>query len=135
MPDLFPYLLFDGTCKEALHFYARLFQGRIEALSTVGESPMSSQFPARSAHRVIHGRVNIAGCTLMASDWMLAAPYPGIHGVRVMLTYPHAENAAQAFEALGAGGRVEMSLQQTPFARAYGTLTDRFGVPWQVMVE
>jgi PhnB protein len=135
MQQLFPYLLFDGTCKEALQFYERLFHGRIEVLSTVGESPMASQFPKRSAHRVIHGRLSIVGSTLMASDWMLAAPYPGIHGVRLMLTYPHAENATQAFEALAIGGRVEMPLQATPFARAYGTLTDRFGVPWQVMVE
>jgi PhnB protein len=135
MPQLFPYLLFDGTCGEALRFYERLFQGRIEALTTVGESPMASQFPSSSAHRVIHGRLIIDGCTLMASDWMASDPYPGIRGVRVMSTYPHAESAAQAFDALAKGGRVEMALQATPFARAYGTLTDRFGVPWQVMVE
>ena len=135
MQRLFTYLLFDGDCKEALQFYARLFHGRIEVLSTVGDSPMASQFPKRSAHRVIHGRVNIADSTLMASDWMAPGPYPGIRGARVMLTYPHAENANQAFEALAIGGRVEMPLQETPFAKAYGTLTDRFGVPWQVMVE
>jgi PhnB protein len=135
MQRLFTYLLFDGDCQEALKFYERLFHGRIEVLSTVGESPMASQFPKGSAQRVIHGRINIAGSTLMASDWMAQMPYPGIHGMRVMLTYPHAENATQAFEALANGGRVEMPLQATPFAKAYGTLTDRFGVPWQVMVE
>lgn len=135
MPQLFPYLLFDGSCREALQFYARLFQGRIDVLLTVGESPMASQFPARSAKRVIHGRVSLAGSTLMAADWMAAAAYPGIRGVRVMLAYPHAESAAQAFEALASGGRVEMALKATPFAKVYGTLTDRFGVPWQVMVE
>src|SRR4029077_9775724 len=116
-------------------FYARLFQGRIEVLSRVGESPMAAEFPKRSAPRGVHGRLSIAGCTLMASDWMAAAAYPGIRGVRVMLAYPHAENATHAFEALGIGGRVEMPLQATPFARAFGILTDRFGVPWQVMVE
>lgn len=135
MRQLFTYLLFDGNCREALESYERLFHGRIEVISTVGESPMAGQFPKRSAHRVIHGRLNIGGSTLMASDWMAAAPYPGVHGVRVMLTCPHAENATQAFEALSIGGRVEMPLQGTPFAKTYGTLTDRFGMPWQVMVE
>jgi hypothetical protein len=43
VPLFFPYLPFDGTCREALRFYERLFQGRIEVLTTVGESPMASQ--------------------------------------------------------------------------------------------
>ena len=135
MQRLFAYLLFDGNCQEALQFYERLFHGRIEVLSTVGESPMAGQFPESSAKRVIHGRINIAGSTLMASDWMAEGRYPGINGARVMLTYPHLENAAQAFAALANGGHIEMPLQATPFAKAYGTLTDRFGVPWQVVVE
>ncbi|HEV2700452.1 MAG TPA: VOC family protein [Steroidobacteraceae bacterium] len=135
MVQLFPYLLFDGACGEALRFYERLFQGRIEVLSIVGESPMAGQFPASSAHRVIHGRLKIGQSTLMASDWMASDPYPGVRGVRLMLTYANAETVTQAFDALAKGGRVEMALHATPFARAYGTLTDRFGVPWQLMVE
>jgi len=135
MPHLFTYLLFDGTCAEAMRCYERIFRGRIEVLTLVGESPMASQFPASSAHRVIHARMTLNGNTLMASDWMAAEPYPGIRGVRLMLTYPDTQTGTQTFDALAAAGKVEMPLTATPFARAYGTLTDRFGVPWQVMVE
>jgi len=135
MPNLFAYLLFDGTCAEAMRCYERIFRGRIDVLTTVGESPMASQFPVGSAHRVIHARMTLNGNTLMASDWMAADPYPGIRGVRLMLTYPDTQAASQAFDALAAEGKVEMPLKAMPFARAYGTLTDRFGVPWQVMVE
>lgn len=135
MPQLLPYLLFDGSCAEALRFYERVLQGRIETLSTVGESPMAAQFPASSAQRVIHARLDIAGCVLMASDWLAAAPYPGIRGAFMMLRYPYPRAAALAFQALAEGGQVQELLHATPFARTYGTLTDRFGVPWQVMVE
>lgn len=135
MPQFLPYLLFDGTCAEALRSYEQIFQGRITRLSTVGQSPMASQFPASRAQRIIHGRLNIGACTLMASDWMAADPYPGIRGVFIMLMYPDPESAAHVFEALAVGGHVQSPLQATPFARAYGMLADRFGVPWQVMVE
>ena len=135
MTQAFIYLLFDGTCSDALHFYERVLQGRITSLTTVGDSPMARQFPASSAGRVIHGRVSFDGNTLMASDWMAPQPYPGIRGMRVMLAFADTQAAARTFEALAEGGTVEMPFGATPFARAYGTLTDRFGVPWQVMVD
>lgn len=135
MQHVFIYLLFDGTCAAAMQFYERVFGGHIEVLTTVGESPMASQFPASSAHRVIHARVKFDGNTIMASDWMAPESYPGMQGMRVMLTLGDTEQAVTVFTALSERGRVESPLQKTPFARSYGTLTDRFGVPWQVMVE
>jgi PhnB protein len=134
MPHVFIYLLFDGTCADAMHSYERIFGGHIEVLTTVGESPMAGRFPASSAHRVIHARLRFGENTLMASDWMATQPYPGIHGMRVMLTIGDVESAATIFAALSEQGKVEEPLQKTAFARSYGTLIDRFGVPWQVMV-
>jgi PhnB protein len=135
MHHVFIYLLFNDACADAMHFYEQVFGGHIETLSTVGESPMAGQFPASAAHRVIHARMTFDGNTIMASDWMASHPYPGIHGMRVMLAYGDPEAAAKVFAALSVEGEVESPLQKTPFARAYGTLRDRFGVPWQVMVE
>lgn len=88
MGKLFPYLLFDGNSREALRFYERALHGKIEALVTVAETPMASQFRAHARNRVIHGRLALGAHTLMASDWMAADPHPGIRGMRVMLTHP-----------------------------------------------
>jgi PhnB protein len=135
MTHVFIYLLFNGTCADAMRFYERTLHGHVEVLQTVGESPMASQFPATSARRVIHARVTFSGNTIMASDWMAPEPYPGIRGMRVMLTVPDPETASRTFAALAEGGKIETPLGATPFARAYGTLTDRYGVPWQVMAQ
>jgi len=135
MTQAFIYLLFDGTCADAMRFYEGVFRGHVEVLQTVGESPMASQFPASNAHRVIHARVSFAGNTIMASDWMAPEPYPGIRGLRVMIVAPGVEIASRTFAALGEGGKIETPLAPTPFAQAYGTLTDRYGVPWQVMAQ
>ena len=135
MQHVYIYLLFNGTCADAMHFYERVLGGHIEGLTTVGESPMAAQFPASSAQRVIHARLRFGENTIMASDWMAPQPYPGIHGMFVMLTLRDVEQAATIFAALSEQGRVEQPLQKTAFARSYGTLVDRFGVPWQLMVE
>jgi PhnB protein len=52
-----------------------------------------------------------------------------------MLTLDDVDRAASLFAALAEHGTVEEPLRKTPFARSYGTLVDRFGVPWQVMVQ
>ena len=134
MHQVFIYLLFNGAGAEAMRFYERLFGGQLQ-ITTAGESPMAAQLPANRAHLVIHARLKFDGNTLMASDWMAPQPYPGIHGMRLMLSLADVERATQVFAALAEQGTVEEPLRKTPFARAYGTLTDRFGVPWQVMVE
>jgi PhnB protein len=45
------------------------------------------------------------------------------------------EEAERVFQALAADGKVSMPLQQTFWARRFGMLTDRFGVPWMVNCE
>jgi len=128
------YLLFDGTCAEALARYAEIFATEAE-MTRVAESPMAGQFPAESGYRIIHGRLAFDGNTLMASDWMASLPYPGIHGFFLMLTCADTVEAARVFAALAEGGRIQAPLAKMPFATAYGTLTDRFGVAWQVKVD
>ena len=135
MAHLLAYMLFDGDCASAMNFYQEVFAGRIETLTTVGESPMASQFPPASAHRVIHASLSFDGNTLMASDWMAPEPYPGIKGTRFTLTCRSVEEAARLFSELSEAGRIQMPLQKTSWANAFGMLADRYGVPWQVMAQ
>jgi PhnB protein len=134
MPDLNTYILFNGNCAAAMRFYERVFGGHIEELTTVGETPMARQFPPASANRVINARLRFDANTLMGSDWMLPAPHPGISGMRLMLTYGNEEEAGRIFAELAQAGRTDMPLQKTAWARAFGQVDDRFGVPWQIMV-
>lgn len=46
------YLLFDGTCKQALQFYHEIFGGEIK-MQSAGESPMATQFPEEMHQRII----------------------------------------------------------------------------------
>ncbi len=135
MADLLAYMLFDGECASAMNFYQKIFAGRTETLTTVGESPMASQFPHSSAHRVIHANLSFDGNTLMASDWMAPEPYPGIKGTRFMLACQSVEEASRLFTGLSEAGQVEMPIQKTSWAKAFGMLVDRYRVPWQVMAQ
>jgi PhnB protein len=45
MADFSPYLLFDGTCAEAMTFYQQCVGGDL-VIVRVGDSPMKKQYPA-----------------------------------------------------------------------------------------
>lgn len=135
MTRLLAYMLFDGQCAAAIRFYRDVFAGEIENMTTVGESPMASQFPPSSAHRVINASLRFDGNTLMASDWMAPAPYPGIKGTRFTLACQNVREATMLFEALSEAGEIEMPLQKTSWADAFGMLVDRYGAPWQIMAQ
>jgi PhnB protein len=43
--NLNPYLVFDGTCREAFEFYARVLGGKIMAMMTHGDMPSDQPSP------------------------------------------------------------------------------------------
>jgi PhnB protein len=45
---------------------------------------------------------------------------------------PWTPSRERVFEALADGGRVQMPIQPTFWARAFGMVTDRYGTPWLV---
>jgi PhnB protein len=132
MPQLDAYLTFDGNCADAMRFYERTLGGKLEMLMTHAESPMAAQTPRGSADRIMHARLVIDGRILMASDSMVGHPYEGMKGFSLSLVYPTVTDAQRAFDALAEGGRVNMPLQKTFWAEAFGMLVDRFGTPWMV---
>lgn len=53
---------------------------------------------------------------------------------RLNLQLPDEAAARKAFDALAAGGKVEMPMTPTFWSPCYGMLTDKFGLGWMVMV-
>ncbi len=131
MTQLDAYLIFDGTCADAMRFYERTLEGKLSLL-THAESPLAAQTPPGSADRIMHARLDLGGRLLMASDSMVGQPYEGLKGFSLSLIYPAAADARRVFDALADGGRVTMPMQKTFWAEAFGMLVDRFGTPWMV---
>jgi len=135
MAHLDAYLFFDGTCAEAMRFYERVFDGRLELLQTYAESPAASDVAPDRAQRIMHARLVIDGRALLASDAISEDPFEGIRGFSLSMNYDSVEEAQRVFAELGDGGTVQMPLQPTFWAQAFGMLVDRFGTPWMVNVN
>lgn len=132
MPKLNAYLSFDGNCAEAMRFYARLLDAKLEALITYDQA--GSQMPCPPGHgdKIMHACLVHPQFELMAGDMPPGMKYAGVKGVMMTLTYPTAAEGRRVFEALADGGTVTMPLGETFWADVFGMVTDRFGVPWGV---
>lgn len=127
-----PYLNFDGTCAEAMRFYQKALGGKLEVMPFAG-TPMEKDIPSQYRERVMHACLTIAdGQSLMASDAGPWAPYEAPKGMQVTLNYDTAAEGRKAFDAMSQGGQVQMPLDKTFWAEAFGMFTDRFGIQWMV---
>jgi PhnB protein len=136
MPHPIAYLAFDGTCAEAMRFYEKALDGKLEMMMSGADSPMAEQIPKDVAHRIIHARLALKdGGYLYAGDTPVQMPYQGIHGVSIALNYDTTGEAQKVFERLSVGGKVTMPIAPTFWAKSFGMLTDKFGTPWIVNGE
>jgi len=128
------YLNFNGQCEEAFRFYERLLGGKIEMMMSFGDSPMADQVPAEWRKKVMHARLVVGGNTIMGSD---APPdrFQKPQGFSVSLSVEKPAEAERMFAALAEKGNVQMPIQETFWALRFGSVTDRFGIPWMVNCE
>jgi len=136
MPHAIAYLGFNGNCAEAMRFYERALDGKLEIMMSGADSPMAAQIPKEAAHRIMHARLALkGGGYLYAGDTPQNMPYEGIKGVSLTLNYDTVAEAQKVFNALADGGKVTMPMQPAFWAKSWGMLVDRFGTPWIVNGE
>jgi PhnB protein len=81
----------------------------------------------------MHASLRIGDTTVMASDGNCEGR-PNFQGISLSLTASDEAEAERLFNALANGGNVQVPLAKTFFSPRFGMVTDRFGVPWMVVV-
>jgi PhnB protein len=132
--EINPYLSFPGTCREAFETYAQVLGGTLEALHTHGETPMADQMPDGWRDKVMHAQLRVGDRVLMGAD-MPPDWFKQPQGFSVSLNLGDVEAAKRIFARLAEGGTVGMEFQETFWAKGFGMLTDRFGIPWMLNIQ
>ena len=131
-----PYLNFAGKTAEAFTFYKSVFGGDFAGpmlrFRDFGENVMG--VPEGDMDLVAHVALPINGeQILMGSDTPSNQPAPVVgSNFYIMLDAESAEETERVFNALAAGGTIEMPLGKTEWAEKYGMCRDKFGVPWML---
>ena len=118
-----PYIRFNGSCREAVEFYAKAFGAEQPKVLTFGESGENPAWPMPEEAK-----------KLMFSDTFPGMPYEQGNHITIALMPEDEETARKIFGHLKEGGKVEMELSETAWSSCYGMVTDRYGIGWQMNV-
>jgi PhnB protein len=131
-----PYLHFDGRCEEAVEFYRGALGAEIVILMRFKDSPEPPQPGCAPVdpNKVMHAEIRIGETVVLLSDGRCAGK-TAFQGVSLCLIVAGEADAERAFNALAAGGEIQMPLTKTFFSPRFGIVADRFGVSWMVYVK
>jgi PhnB protein len=127
----------DGNAKEAIQFYETALDAKVLFSQTFGEMPENPDFPTptEAKDRIGHAMLQVGESNLMFSDTIPGQPLQKGDNVTICITTKDAEKSKQFYEALSQGGQVKMPFQETFFSPAFGEVTDKFGITFQIFTE
>ena len=128
-----PYLSFEGRCEEALDFYKKALGAKVEMMMRFKDAPDPSMISPGSEDKIMHCAFHVGDAVLMASDGRCAGT-TNFHGITLSLQPTTVAEADKMFAALAEGGQIQMPQSETFFSPRFGMVTDKFGVPWMVVV-
>ena len=130
MTPIIPYLIFPGTCREAMTFYQQCLGGDL-SMAAFADMPGADQLPEAVRGGIAHASLVNGARTLMAYDDPHGSIVSGT-AVSLSLACASVVEAERLFAALGQGGTVLMPLADQPWGAKFGMLTDRYGIQWMV---
>ena len=119
------YIMFPGTCREAMSFYADCLNGNVTLLQTYAESPVPNTDD--TADRIFNAKLEGAGILLMASDDLPSHPVTRGTNFSLFLNFDNQETQRSIFDKLSEGGSISF-----PLENGFGMFTDRFGIQWML---
>ncbi|MCL2368908.1 MAG: VOC family protein [Oscillospiraceae bacterium] len=128
------FINFDGDCRQALEFYAKVFKAEIANLMLYSDAPPTEGYevPEADKNRVMYAGLPIGGMVVMFSD----APADGefVRGNNICPTIGLDDKAelTRIYNELREGGEVYMELGPTFFSELFAMVEDKFGVIWQI---
>ncbi|XEC92984.1 VOC family protein [Paenibacillus tarimensis] len=127
------YINFNGNCREAVEYYAKVFGTEEPQFMTFGEAPPHPDYPLpeEAKHLIMHTRLKISGSNVMFSDVFPNMPFNIGNNISLSLVSDDMDEITSSFNKLKDGGTVVMELQETFWSKCYGSLTDKFGIIWQ----
>jgi PhnB protein len=128
-----PYVSFNGNCAEAVAFYEKVFNAKAEVMRYKDAPPEEGyQLPEGTENLIMHAQFEIGGGMFMLCDVPPEFPVKIGENITIMVEFEDMGKLHSSFAALEDGGEVSMELAETFWSECFGSLTDKFGVNWNL---
>lgn len=132
--QLVSYILMNGRAKEAIEYYQNALNAKVLFQQTFGEGPKDDVIKMKEdeLNLVAHSVLKIGENKIMIADIIPELPFQNGTQVSICITTDDIEEAKQFYENLKKEGTVLIELNEIYFSPAYGMVTDKFGVTFQI---
>jgi len=122
--------MFSGDCEEALKTYEKAFGGKITEICRYSDMPDT---PDEQKNLVMHSTFVLGDGNIMCADY----PYKTTPGDNAFVMPPlkTVKDVKKAWGVLKEGAKITEDLAPCFFAEIYGTLRDKYGINWMLMIE
>ena|SRR5262245_61255267 len=129
-----PYLNFNGTAEKAIKLYESALGAKTDNVMRFGDAQGMDTAPEHK-NRIMHAVLHIGDGVLMLSDGRPNVPVQVGDNLHVTVDFDDVADMTKKFNALAAGGKVTMPLNDTFWGAKFGMLTDAFGINWMFNCE
>lgn len=137
------YLVFPGKTEEAFNFYKSVFGGEFcrGGIARFKDIPVQEGAPPMAEENknlVMHVELEVTGGhVIMGADAPESMGFKVNFGsnMHINLEPDTREETRKLFNALSAGGKITMELQDMFWGAYFGSCTDKFGVQWMFNCE
>jgi PhnB protein len=129
------FINFNGNCREAVAFYAKVFKSVVGNLMTYGQAPPDPNCPISESDRdkVCYAGVPMGDMVVMFCDVPAGSQFVVGNNISPTVSMDNKDEVKRVFEELKEDGEVLMELQQTFFSELFGMVKDKFGIMWQIL--
>lgn len=125
---LIPYLVFPGSCKEAMEYYANILGGEITMMMKFSESPMNVD--PEVGDRIFNAELRAGDLRLKASDDLPGHETKAGTNISLFVSFSHEKSKLSAFEMLAEGGKILFPIDEN-----FGMLKDKYDIQWMFVSE
>ena len=125
---------FDGNCRQAVEFYAKVFKTEVRNLMTYGETPADPNNPIANSdkNRIVYAGLLLDNMTAMFSDVPSGSSFKIGNNVSPTISTNDKDEVRRIFSELSEDGEVYFDLSQTFFSELFGMVTDKF---WDSLLD
>lgn len=126
---IYPFLTFNGNCREAMRFYQSCFGGELH-FTYLGDTPDGKQFPLEIRQLVLHASLESEHVRLFASDLGGEEGVASGNSISLWISIAAPRQLKSVFQKLAREGEVTAPLSPAILKGQWATLTDRYAVQW-----
>ena len=136
MAQINPHINFNGNAEEAFNFYKSVFGGEFAKIMRFKDiSSLEYPVAENEANKIMHIELPIGKSNVLRGN-----DVPEIMGrvnesenrSKIAIRAESKEEADKLFRGLSAGGKVEVSFDDSPEGSYFAMFRDKFGIEWMV---